>query len=74
MDSCANIHPIKAKVSNIVSDFTEVIKLITAQQKNYIIGNKIKKNDLVDCNRPNGTGSTYIIRLQVAIPSLPSTA
>eukprot|EP00957_Ditylum_brightwellii_P132896 10134385-Ditylum_brightwellii.AAC.1 len=68
MDSCANIQPIKAKVSGIMSDFTEVIKLTTSQQQNCIIGNKIKKDDWATYNLPISTGSTYIIRLPVAIP------
>eukprot|EP00957_Ditylum_brightwellii_P004911 374035-Ditylum_brightwellii.AAC.1 len=36
-DSCADIQPIKTSVSNLVSDFTEVVKLTSTQQKNFII-------------------------------------
>eukprot|EP00957_Ditylum_brightwellii_P118618 9047518-Ditylum_brightwellii.AAC.1 len=61
-NSCANIQPIKTKVSGLVSDFMEVVKLTSTQQKNFIIGSKLKKDDVADC------GSTYIIRLPVTIP------
>eukprot|EP00957_Ditylum_brightwellii_P042976 3255166-Ditylum_brightwellii.AAC.1 len=36
-DSCANIQPIKTSVSDLVTDFTEVVKLTSTQQKNFII-------------------------------------
>eukprot|EP00957_Ditylum_brightwellii_P184169 14027750-Ditylum_brightwellii.AAC.1 len=44
-DSCINIQPIKTSVSDLVSDFTEVVKLTSPQQKNFIIGSKLKKDD-----------------------------
>eukprot|EP00957_Ditylum_brightwellii_P075886 5767626-Ditylum_brightwellii.AAC.1 len=47
-DSCANIQPIKTSVSDLVSDFTEVVKLTFPQQKNFIIGSKLKKDDVAD--------------------------
>eukprot|EP00957_Ditylum_brightwellii_P086067 6547770-Ditylum_brightwellii.AAC.1 len=62
-NSCTNIQPIKITVSNLVSDFTEVVKLRSPQQKNFIIGSKMKKDDVADCDVPEGAGSTYIIRL-----------
>eukprot|EP00957_Ditylum_brightwellii_P004015 305101-Ditylum_brightwellii.AAC.1 len=67
-DSCANIQPIKTSVSNLVSDFTEVVKLTSTQQKNFIVGSKLKKDDAADCDVPDASGSTYIIRLPVSIP------
>eukprot|EP00957_Ditylum_brightwellii_P031076 2353980-Ditylum_brightwellii.AAC.1 len=53
-NSCANIQPMKTSVSNLVSNFTEVIKLTSPQQKNFIIGSKLKKDDVADCNVPEG--------------------
>eukprot|EP00957_Ditylum_brightwellii_P191508 14579804-Ditylum_brightwellii.AAC.1 len=73
-NSCANIQTIKTSVSSLVSDFTEVVKLTSPQQKNFIIRSKLKKDDVADCDVPEGAGSTYIIRLLVAIPIVPSMA
>eukprot|EP00957_Ditylum_brightwellii_P089657 6827860-Ditylum_brightwellii.AAC.1 len=53
-DSCANIQPIKTSVSNLVFDFTKVIKLTFPQQKNFIIRSKLKKDDVADCDVPEG--------------------
>eukprot|EP00957_Ditylum_brightwellii_P174680 13300637-Ditylum_brightwellii.AAC.1 len=66
-NSCANIQPIKTSVSDLVSDFTEAVKLTSTQQKNFIIGSKLKKDDIADCDIPDGAGSTYIIRMPVSI-------
>eukprot|EP00957_Ditylum_brightwellii_P049876 3781157-Ditylum_brightwellii.AAC.1 len=73
-DSCAKIQPIKTSISDPVSDFTEVVKLTSPQQKNFIIGRKLKEDDIVDSNVSEDAGSTYIIRLPVSIPLLPSMA
>eukprot|EP00957_Ditylum_brightwellii_P040310 3050369-Ditylum_brightwellii.AAC.1 len=67
-NSCASIQPIKTLVSNLVSDFMEVVKLSSPQQKNFIIRSKLKKDNVADCNVPKGAGSTFIIRLPVSIP------
>eukprot|EP00957_Ditylum_brightwellii_P211397 15366129-Ditylum_brightwellii.AAC.1 len=67
-NSGANIQTLKAKVSHIVSDFNEVIKLTYMQQKNFTISSKLKKDDTTNCDIPDGFGSTYIIRLPAAIP------
>eukprot|EP00957_Ditylum_brightwellii_P125693 9581023-Ditylum_brightwellii.AAC.1 len=66
-DSCANIQPLKAKVSHIVSDFNEVVKFTFTQQKNFTIDSKLKKDDITNCDIPDGSSSTYIIRLPVTI-------
>eukprot|EP00957_Ditylum_brightwellii_P025684 1942938-Ditylum_brightwellii.AAC.1 len=37
-------------------------------KKNFIIGSKLEKDDVDDCDVPEGASSTYVIRLPVAIP------
>eukprot|EP00957_Ditylum_brightwellii_P173738 13227428-Ditylum_brightwellii.AAC.1 len=53
-DSCANIQPIKTKVSDLVSNFMEVDKLTSTQQKDFIISSKLKNDDVADCDVPEG--------------------
>eukprot|EP00957_Ditylum_brightwellii_P152493 11607416-Ditylum_brightwellii.AAC.1 len=67
-NSCANIQSIKTKVSNLVSNFMKAVKLTSTEQKNFIISSKLKKDNVADCDVPESASSTYIIRMQVAIP------